>query len=121
MSGFGTLIGSDDTPTIESSLVHMATGGLIRVSNMLLCMNTEPWLQSRTMESTRMELEPGAQRVALCFEETLPVGDAKLHIEFTGSLNDKLAGLYRSKYTVSVQCRLYPGEAPRRHAEGSSV
>lgn len=32
------------------------------------------------------------------FQETLPIGDAELNIHFTGALNDKMKGFYRSKY-----------------------
>jgi aminopeptidase N len=34
------------------------------------------------------------------FQNTIPAGEAKLKIEFTGILNDKLKGFYRSSYEV---------------------
>ena len=39
------------------------------------------------------------ETVAFAFAETVPVGAADLSIEFTGELNDKLRGFYRSSYT----------------------
>ena len=39
------------------------------------------------------------ETVTLAFTETVPVGAAELSIEFTGELNDKLRGFYRSTYT----------------------
>eukprot|EP01059_Diplonema_ambulator_P017204 TRINITY_DN29182_c0_g1_i1.p1 TRINITY_DN29182_c0_g1~~TRINITY_DN29182_c0_g1_i1.p1 ORF type:complete len:879 (+),score=398.09 TRINITY_DN29182_c0_g1_i1:60-2696(+) len=37
--------------------------------------------------------------LSLEFDEEIPVGEATLALEFTGVLNDQLAGFYRSKYT----------------------
>ena len=37
--------------------------------------------------------------VSFDFAESIPVGSAELAIEFTGELNDKLRGFYRSSYT----------------------
>lgn len=49
----------------------------------------------------KTESDPKAQTVTLCFEKALKVGEATLHLKFEGCINDKLAGLYQSKYTVS--------------------
>lgn len=38
------------------------------------------------------------ETATLLFEEELPLGDGKLYMEFTGELNDKMKGFYRSKY-----------------------
>lgn len=38
------------------------------------------------------------ETLTLLFRETLPVGDAELTIEFSGELNAKMKGFYRSKY-----------------------
>ncbi|CAN0321806.1 unnamed protein product [Pylaiella littoralis] len=51
------------------------------------------------VSSVKTEYDAKAQTVTLCFEEALGVGEVKLHLKFEGSINDKLAGLYRSKYT----------------------
>ena len=34
------------------------------------------------------------------FGSELPVGEGQLHLEFTGELNDKMKGFYRSNYTT---------------------
>lgn len=52
------------------------------------------------MSTVKTESDPEAQTVTLCFKDKLPVGDVKLRLKFEGSINDKLAGLYRSKYMV---------------------
>ena len=39
------------------------------------------------------------ETVTFAFAETVPEGAAELSIEFTGELNDKLRGFYRSSYT----------------------
>src|SRR5262245_29643199 len=43
-------------------------------------------------------LEDDTERAALTFAAPLPLGGAKLHIRFRGTLNDKLRGFYRSRY-----------------------
>lgn len=52
------------------------------------------------VSAVRTEADAKAQTVTICFGRDLPVGDVQLHIKFEGCINDKLAGLYRSKYTV---------------------
>lgn len=54
------------------------------------------------MSAVRTEYDAKAQTVTLCFGTELPVGKVRLELKFEGSINDKLAGLYRSKYTVSL-------------------
>src|SRR5215467_5212744 len=43
-------------------------------------------------------LDAENERAKLSFAETLPAGEAELMIEFSGILNDKLHGFYRSTY-----------------------
>ncbi|KAK8732636.1 hypothetical protein OTU49_006856 [Cherax quadricarinatus] len=45
------------------------------------------------------EISTSNEMVTLIFEETLPIGTAKLSVAFDGELNDKMKGIYRSKYT----------------------
>jgi len=47
----------------------------------------------------RAELEPADERARLVFPEPLAPGGWRLHLAFTGVLNDKLRGFYRSRYT----------------------
>lgn len=43
-------------------------------------------------------LSPEQEIVSLFFDGTIPVGPATLEMKFTGELNDKMKGFYRSKY-----------------------
>lgn len=63
------------------------------------------------MDTIKTEVDSIAQTVALCFARALPVGEAELCLKFEGLINDKLAGLYRSKYTV----RTGKGRVSRTH------
>ena len=51
----------------------------------------------RQPESIAFDVEK--ETVSFDFAEAIPVGSAELAIEFTGELNDKLRGFYRSSYT----------------------
>jgi puromycin-sensitive aminopeptidase len=46
----------------------------------------------------KIELEPSRERAHFQFPSTLETGDWKLKISFSGILNDKLHGFYRSQY-----------------------
>ena len=48
----------------------------------------------------RISLDKSRETATLTFEETVPSGPARLDIKFTGELNDKLRGFYRSQYTT---------------------
>lgn len=56
----------------------------------------------KVLPTAKTEYDAKAQTVTLCFGEELPAGEVRLRLKFEGSINDKLAGLYRSKYTVRV-------------------
>jgi aminopeptidase N len=47
----------------------------------------------------RVELRRDEQRAALHFDEPLPAGACRLELGFSGILNDKLQGFYRSSFT----------------------
>jgi len=47
-----------------------------------------------------VSLDEGAETLTLTFHDPLPVGDGSLHIVYKGTLNDKMKGFYRSKYTT---------------------
>ena len=53
---------------------------------------------SKKLESTKVELSEENEVATITFGEKLPVGTGKMHIVYTGILNDKLKGFYRSKY-----------------------
>ncbi len=51
------------------------------------------------VESIRVELNEESELATITFADSLALGTGRLHIEFTGLLNDKLKGFYRTKYT----------------------
>lgn len=51
------------------------------------------------MKASEIRYKEDAETVTFKFPSTLSVGVAKLSLEFTGVLNDKMKGFYRSKYT----------------------
>jgi puromycin-sensitive aminopeptidase len=53
---------------------------------------------SRKVESTKVDLCEESEVATINFSEKLHVGSGKLHISYTGFLNEKLKGFYRSKY-----------------------
>ena len=54
---------------------------------------------STKVVSKQVELNETSEVATITFGEELKVGHGKLHITYTGILNDKLKGFYRSKYT----------------------
>ena len=52
-----------------------------------------------TLTAQRISFDEEAETATFEFGAELPVGEATLDIEFTGELNDKLRGFYRSSYT----------------------
>ena len=54
----------------------------------------------KEVKSTKIELDEEKQTATLEFEEELKVAknETTLNIKFTGELNDKMAGFYRSSY-----------------------
>lgn len=49
------------------------------------------------------------ETATLKFPKPLPTGDGSLHLEFTGTLNDKMKGFYRSKYYTPTGEERYGG------------
>ena len=52
----------------------------------------------RSLESRPAEYDESDETATFQFESALPAGTARLDIRFTGELNDKLRGFYRSRY-----------------------
>src|SRR2546428_1580665 len=50
--------------------------------------------------AAKIELLKPAERLRLTFAKSIPKGSAALHLVFDGTLNDELAGFYRSRYTM---------------------
>ncbi|MDE2715670.1 MAG: M1 family metallopeptidase, partial [Chloroflexota bacterium] len=64
--------------------------------------------EARLTRADGSDVKPGCidfdkeeETVTLGFDDELSAGEARLHIKFTGELNDKLRGFYRSRYTDS--------------------
>jgi len=55
----------------------------------------------RSVSATKILQDPSFQRLRLVFAEAIPKGTATLSLVFTGVLNDRLAGFYRSRYTTA--------------------
>ena len=66
----------------------------------------------RQVPTIKTASDPKAQTVTLFFAEALTVGAVKLQLKFEGYINDKLAGLYRSKYTVIFSISFLTGVGP---------
>jgi puromycin-sensitive aminopeptidase len=58
-------------------------------------------LQNGTVLQGRSQLDSENERVNLRFPEAVPVGRCELQVSFSGILNDKLHGFYRSTYKNS--------------------
>ncbi|XP_072032705.1 puromycin-sensitive aminopeptidase-like [Amphiura filiformis] len=54
----------------------------------------------KDIESSEITFKPEDEKVTLTFASELPVGEGHLCLEFTGELNDKMKGFYRSNYTT---------------------
>lgn len=50
------------------------------------------------MNSSNVKLDEENELATITFPQALSVGTGKLHITYTGILNDKLKGFYRTKY-----------------------
>ena len=55
----------------------------------------------RPRPAEKIELLEDQQRLRLTFGFSVPIGEATLRLAFSGTLNDELAGFYRSRYTMS--------------------
>ena len=61
----------------------------------------EAWVQvgEERITVTAVGLDAETERAHLSVERKVAAGDATLHIEFSGEINDELRGFYRSSYT----------------------
>lgn len=50
--------------------------------------------------SSEIKYIPEEEKAILVFGEDIPVGKSDLRLDFTGELNDKMKGFYRSKYAT---------------------
>lgn len=59
--------------------------------------------------TSEIVLLPERELAQFIFQTKLPVGDAILYVNFTGELNDKMKGFYRSKYNNAAGEECYAG------------
>ncbi len=50
------------------------------------------------VNSSKVHYNTDAETATILFPSMLPLGEGKLSIAFSGELNDKMKGFYRSKY-----------------------
>ena len=60
-----------------------------------------------SVEPCCIDFDKEEETVTLGFDEELSAGQTKLYLKFTGELNDKLRGFYRSRYTDSDGAEKY--------------
>mmetsp|Transcript_3368 Transcript_3368/g.5098 ORF Transcript_3368/g.5098 Transcript_3368/m.5098 type:complete len:876 (+) Transcript_3368:89-2716(+) len=58
-----------------------------------------------TLTPLSYALDEKKDTLSIVFKENLPLGDGTFKFVYTGTLNDQMAGFYRSKYTVDGQDR----------------
>jgi puromycin-sensitive aminopeptidase len=57
------------------------------------------------VESSSVLFSEATEVATVQFDKALEIGAGKLHIKYTGKLNENLKGFYRSKYTVAGETR----------------
>jgi len=80
-------------------LILEATSTIVLNSIDLEISNTTLHANGTTLTSKSVTIDKDAETATLDFGETIQPGDARLEMVFTGGLNDKLMGFYRSEYT----------------------
>ena len=80
-------------------LILEATSTIVLNSIDLEISNTTLHANGTTLTSKSVTIDKDAETATLDFGETIQPGDARLEMVFTGGLNDKLIGFYRSEYT----------------------
>ena len=51
------------------------------------------------VNSSEISYDKEEETITISFASPLPLGNGQLFMDFTGELNDKMKGFYRSKYT----------------------
>ncbi|HLG67523.1 MAG TPA: M1 family metallopeptidase [Acidimicrobiales bacterium] len=88
------------TGTVEIDLaVHEACDSVVCNAAELTVTDAELAPAGRPPLTARVELEGATERVRFVTDEPVPAGPATLRCRFSGVLNDKLRGFYRSTFT----------------------
>ena len=78
-------------PYVEQSSCMLLLEARGRLAEFFLC--------SSAVDSSDISYDKEEETVTITFPSSLPVGKCQLHLDYTGELNDKMKGFYRSKYT----------------------
>lgn len=78
-------------PYVGQSSCMLLLGAQGRLAEFFLC--------SSAVDSSDISYDKEEETVTITFPSSLPVGKCQLHLDYTGELNDKMKGFYRSKYT----------------------
>jgi puromycin-sensitive aminopeptidase len=85
--------------TIDVSITHV-TNSIVLNSDEIEVQETRLTLANgSTVTPASIDFDAKEETVMFTFKDELTSGEASLYIRFTGELNDKLRGFYRSKYT----------------------
>nr|CAD7257222.1 unnamed protein product [Timema shepardi] len=82
--------------------VRISTDKIILNSLDLVIKSAELIQNGNSIKPSNIALSVEDETITLTFSEALAVGEASLLFDFTGELNDKMKGFYRSKYVSGV-------------------
>ena len=85
------------TVTVEFDVVELSNSVVLNASELEI--TSAKVTQDGTSQNCRTDLDAELERATVSFDQPLRPGEAALEITFEGSLNDKLSGFYRSKFT----------------------
>lgn len=94
--------GYDGTVKIDAS-VSKPTKELVLNVKEITVVQAEAQTASGSIKAVDIAYDKVSERVTLSFEKELTPGDVLVNIQFTATINNAMAGFYRSKYKAPVQ------------------